>query len=274
MKEPVRIGHLFYGLAMIVYGIQQLVYGNFRNVQLPAWQSSLPLLPFWAYVTGAGLVVAGVAIILRKKARPVLLVLGGIFLFLFLFVHVPFEMFGEVNSSLHLALWVDALKELALSGGAFVMAGTFRPDGKPASKSAIMTFLEKLIPFGHMLFCITMIAFGLTHFMYAEHVATLVPHAFPDHLFWTYLAAVALIGSGFAIILRIRQGAIAMLLSLMLFLWVIVLHVPRAIDDPFVQRGNELSSAFDALAFSGIAWVIALRNLRKDLNEIMTWQND
>ncbi|MDJ1491457.1 DoxX family protein [Cytophagaceae bacterium DM2B3-1] len=270
MKEPVKIGHFFYGTALIVYGVQQFIYSNFRNVQFPAWQSYLPLLSIWAYLTGIGLVLAGVSIIIGKRGKEAALLVGGIFLFLFLFVHIPFELFGEVNSSLHLALWLDALKELALSGGAFVMAGSFQESSEQARIVAPLRFLEKLTPLGSTLFSIPMISFGIMHFLYADFVGTLVPTWWPDHLFWTYVTGVALIAAGTAIILKIRQGIIGLLFSIMLLFWVISLHIPRAIDEPFAARGNEVSSAFDALAFCGITWVIALRTLRRDLKEIFT----
>ncbi|QHT68812.1 DoxX family membrane protein [Rhodocytophaga rosea] len=269
MQTMIKIGRTFYGLAMVVYGIQQFVYANFRNVQFPKWQSSLPLLPVWAYSTGLGLIIAGIAIILGKKARTASLIIGGFFLLLFICVHFPFEIFGEEHSSLHFALWTDALKELALSGGAFVIAGCLPEDNtRLTGESLVITLLEKLIPLGRIFFCITMISFGIMHFMYTQFVSTLMPARFPDPVFWTYFGAVALIGSGVAIILSIRQGAIALLLSIMLFLWVILLHMPRAIAEPLAARGNEVSSAFDALAFSGIALVIATRKVKTDLNEI------
>jgi hypothetical protein len=49
----------------------------------------------------------------------------------------------------------------------------------------------------------------------------------------------------------------------MIFLWFVLLHIPRAIADPFTNNGNEVASAFDALAFSGIAFLIALERPRK-----------
>lgn len=266
MKTPARIGHWFYGIAIIFYGIQQLWYADFRTVQFPAWQTYLPLLPIWAYLSGAGLIVGGIAIISGKKAKEASLLLAYTFLFLFLFVQIPFEIFGEINSSLHLGVWANALKGLALSGGAFVMAGSFnKNDLQP---SPLIKLSEKLIPFGPLFFSITMISFGIAHFLYAEGVSTLVPSYFPDPVFWTHLAAVLLIGSGLAITLKIRRGAISMLFSIALFLWVIVLHIPRAIHEPYASRANEVSSCFDALAFCGIAFVISLGTLKTDLADI------
>ncbi|GAB3517007.1 DoxX family protein [Emticicia fontis] len=266
MKTPTRIGNWFYGIALVVYGLQQLWYANFRTVQLPAWQTYLPLLPVWAYLTGIGLILAGLAIMFDKKARETSLLLGSIFLFLFLLVQIPYEMFGDPNSSLHLGVWTNALKGLALAGGAFVMAGTFtKNDSHPSS---FFKLAEKLIPFGPLFFSITMISFGLAHLLYAEGVSTLVPSWMPDPVFWTYLTGVVLIGSGFSITLKIRRGAIALLFSIVLFIWVFSLHLPRAINDPTAMRGNEVSSCFDALAFCGIALVISLKTVKKDLTEI------
>jgi len=267
MKVSAKIGRAFYSIALIVYGIQQFVYGDFRPVQLPAWQSHLPLLPVWAYLTGAVLIFVGGAT-LAGRGRIALLLTGGIFLFFFLFVHVPYEFFGEENSSTHLALWVSALKELALAGGAFVMAGSYPESEGAKDRSRPVRFLERIIPFGGIFFSITIISFGITHFMYAEFVATLVPEWVPDHLFWTYFAAVTLIASGICIVLKVRQGVVALLLCVMLFIWVFTVHLPLTIKNPTAMRGNDLSSMFDALAFCGTALVISIKTLYIDLWEI------
>jgi hypothetical protein len=44
----------------------------------------------------------------------------------------------------------------------------------------------------------------------------------------------------------------------MLFLWFWLVHIPGAMANPGVDRGNLVSSAFDALAFSGTAFLIAV----------------
>jgi hypothetical protein len=51
--------------------------------------------------------------------------------------------------------------------------------------------------------------------------------------------------------------AIALMQSLMLLLWFLLLHLPAAFVNPYIMRGNSVSSAADALAFSGIALLIA-----------------
>ena len=46
------------------------------------------------------------------------------------------------------------------------------------------------------------------------------------------------------------------LLGTMLFVWVLVLHIPRAVADPYGAIGNEWTSVFQALAFSGVAFIL------------------
>lgn len=67
MKGLGKTGRTLYGIAIVVYGIQQFIYGNFRNVQLPAWLFHIPGLPIWSYITGLGFSVAGLLLFLAKK---------------------------------------------------------------------------------------------------------------------------------------------------------------------------------------------------------------
>ncbi|WP_431211722.1 hypothetical protein ACQ86N_38900 [Puia sp. P3] len=102
-----------------------------------------------------------------------------------------------------------------------------------------------------------MIVFGIDHFLYTDFVATLVPSWIPGHIFWTYFAGIALIGAGLAIMFRFRLKQVGILLGVMIFLWLILLHIPRAAVAPATDNGNELTSVFQALGFSGAAFVMA-----------------
>jgi uncharacterized membrane protein len=84
------------------------------------------------------------------------------------------------------------------------------------------------------LFSIPIISFGILHFLYAKDVADYVPSWMPNHIFWTYLAGTALIGSGLAIILKIKPQLAATLLGIMIFIWFVILHIPRVIVSPML----------------------------------------
>ena len=100
-----------------------------------------------------------------------------------------------------------------------------------------------------------LICFGIDHFLYAEFVASLVPAWIPGHMMWTYFAGAALVGSGLGLL--IHSKAITLLLATMLLLWVILLHIPRAVVSNSADKGNEVTSVFEALGFCGIALIIA-----------------
>jgi hypothetical protein len=255
MELLVKAGRKAYGICLVALGIQSMFYADFDPVFLPDASSWLPFHAALAYLWSSIFILAGLFIILEKKVKEISLALGGIFLTLFLLCQVPHLLIFDPNGK-SLGAWTRALKELAFSGGAFVIAGSYSWENIQP-ESALTRLLKKFIPFGKVFFSITMIVFGIDHFLYGEFVAALVPAWIPGHLFWTYFAGVALVGSGVAIIANIRLQLVASLLGTMIFLWFIFLHIPRAIADPYGNRGNEMTSVFQSFGFSGIAFIIA-----------------
>jgi uncharacterized membrane protein len=252
MASLYQAGRIFYGISITGLGFLTNYYHDFPYMLLPPNHIRIPGLIVVVYVFGSMLILAGVFIVLEKKARAVSLLLGTVLLFIFFFYFIPYELIATSNY-MHLGEWENAEKELALSGGAFIIAGCF----SEKKDNPLIRFLSRLIPFGVIFFSIPIISFGVSHFLYAKDVVDYVPSWIPWHMFWIYLAGTALIGSGLAIILKIRVGLIAALLGAMIFIWFIILHIPRVIASPVADIGDEFASAFLALAYSGIAFVIA-----------------
>ena len=248
METHNKIWRSFFAVALIALAIQQMVCADFRPLFIPLWPAWLPAKLVCMYIFSLALIVAGIAIILEKSARAVAALLGALFLLLLIVFHLPYQ----IKTNLHfLGGWGDAFKELAFSGGAFIVAASL-----PAQKSDIKS-IENLFPAARFFFATTMIVFGIEHFIYVPFVAMLVPNWIPGHIFWVYFAGAALILSGIAIFINIQLRTVATLLGIMLFLWLIMLHIPRAIADPHSGHGNEWTSVFECLAFSGIALLIA-----------------
>jgi uncharacterized membrane protein len=102
-----------------------------------------------------------------------------------------------------------------------------------------------------------MILGGVQHFIYTQFVATLVPQWIPYPVFWAYFAGVALVAGGAGLIVTKTARLAAALSGLMIFLWVVLLHVPRAMAAMPAQQRNEWTAVFEALAFAGVALTIA-----------------
>jgi hypothetical protein len=252
METLSNIGRIFYGIAIAATGFQTIYYHDFPYWLLPPKHNWIPGLAVVAYIFGALFVLAGTCIVFKKKTRPISLLSGTVLLLIFCFYFIPYQFMTSARY-MHLLQWENAEKELAFSGGAFIIAGCF----SEKNENILYRFLGKLIPLGPILFAIPIISFGILHFLYAKDVADYVPSWVPNRLFWTYLAGTGLLGSGLAIILKIKSRLAATLLGAMIFSWFIMLHIPRVIVSPVAYLGSEITSAFLALAYSGIAFVIA-----------------
>lgn len=269
MKYLIKTGQVFYALALIVYGLQQFYFGTFRNVFFSAYEKYLPFLPVLAWLFGLYLLVSGIFILMGKRVFPVSAILGLVFLLLFFITQIPYQIISEPYN-IYLALWVNPLKEFALAGGAFVVAGSV--SGQTTSNT-FLNRLNKLIPYGNLFFLFTMTCFGIIHLSMGARLEYIVPTWWPHPLFWIYFTGVALVGAGVCIMLGIRIRVVSLFLALMIFIWFWMVHIPAGIKRPVFDRGNLLASAFDALAFSGIALLIAatIKN-QKWIANIENWK--
>ena len=253
MEYLIKLGRLNYAIGVAGLGLQQFFFPGFRPVLVPGWPEWMPNPQALIYLSSVGLIISGVFIVSSFRARKTSLILGSILLLLLVVGHIPFQI---ANNTTSLGGWTDAFKILALSGGSFVIAGSF-----PISRSHdtdLFQSLDRLVPVGRTFFAIMLIVFGIDHFLYHQFVKTLVPEWIPFPLFWTYFGAIALIGAGISFIFMIKIKPVGILTAIMLFIWFLILHIPRAIAMPDVANGNELTSVFQALAFSGVALVIAV----------------
>jgi uncharacterized membrane protein len=116
-----------------------------------------------------------------------------------------------------------------------------------------MTDMRKTL--GRAFVAISLVVFGVQHFIYGGFVATLVPAFMPGRLFWAYFVGVAFVAAAAGIFTRMLARPAATMLGVMFFLFVLLLHIPRIIGKS--SDGNEWTSGFVALAMCGGAWILA-----------------
>jgi len=255
------LGRLNYAVGIAGLGLQQFYFPGFRPVIVPSWPKGMPDPQVLVYLSSFYLIISSLFIISNFRTRKTSLLLGSLLLLLFILGHVPYLI---ANNTTSLGGWTDAFKILGLSGGAFVIGGSLpASESRPGTK--FFQSLEKLMPVGRIFFAIMLIVFGIDHFLYYQFVQTLVPAWIPFPLFWTYFAAIALIGAGVSFISMIKIKLVGILTAIMLFTWFLILHIPRAIVMSEVANGNELTSVFEALAFSGVALVIPFTTSPSDI---------
>lgn len=89
--------------------------------------------------------------------------------------------------------------------------------------------MNKTFQLGRYLFAISMMAFGLMHFMFSNFVTGLlpVPTWIPGRLSLAYFTSVVLLAAGTGIVANKWAQQSAILLGFMWFLCVLLLHIPK-----------------------------------------------
>ncbi len=252
MIKPATAGRICYGAAITEMGLQTIYVRDFPYMLLPPNHTSAPALVALAYIFGALFAFAGACIVLEMQTRLVTVVLGTLLLLVFFGYYIPYQFLAAARY-MHFGEWENAAKELALAGGAWVIAGAYPEKGE----KTFAGFWGKLLPCGTVIFAITILSFGIDHYLYAKQAADYVPAWIPYHLFWLYFTGTALLASAIAIMLNVKRGLAAGLLSAMVLTWFVSLHIPRVIVSAPADRDDELTSAILALGYAGIALVIA-----------------
>jgi uncharacterized membrane protein len=254
MQRLFYMGRVFYMIAMGAIGIQQLYYGNLVSFIGPTWPTPFLGNTIMVYLFSCYLIILAIATLMGFKVSKYLFALGCILLAIDIVSQVPYLYFVFPYKKTHLGVWEPVLKELALAGGAFIAARMCN-NGMANKSQPIMC--DGLAFAGSLFFAVTMICFGCAHYLYADATTTLVPGWIPWAHFWVYFTGTALIAGGLSIVFRAMTFIGAFLLGSMIFIWFWIIHVPSAIYHGLDSQGNEFSAGLSALAFSGIAYMIA-----------------
>lgn len=233
-------GRWFFASAMVVLGIQNLVYqGMLKGLQVtPEW---LPAHVFWAYLMGAVLIAGGVSVALNVKAQLGADALALLFLASLLLLRLP-----RLGEAIHNTSERTVLFETIVCACGACLLG------------------NRGLLIARVLIGISMIVFGVDHLLIPETIAKLIPAWMPQRVFLAWFTGIALIAAGVCIAIPLRFGdskrLAARLLGLMFFLWVVLLHGPRVAAHP--HHPNEWNSAFVALAMCGVAWILSKKAYR------------
>jgi uncharacterized membrane protein len=246
------LGRFFFAVSMVALGIRQLLTGVLVRLvpPLPGW---IPWHSIWPYLIGVALVIAGAALGSPRLARGAALVLGAMILFAFLFLHLP----QAAADPLVGFMWTNPAKALAMLGGVILLAGSL-PHAAD-SPSALARGFRKVYFLGPLFLAGFLILGGIQHFVYADFVARLVPGWIPGPYLWVYFTGIALIAGGVGMLVPKTARLAALMSGIMMLLWVILLHIPRALAD--LHNIGETSGVFEALALSGAAFILADRGL-------------
>jgi uncharacterized membrane protein YphA (DoxX/SURF4 family) len=249
MGKLIHQGRCLFAAAIIAFGIENLICAHTRHVVTGVpW---FPAAPWLAYVVGLALLAAGLSIAANINARLSATLLGIFFLLLVLI----FEIHKVAIQPLDLSIRTVFFETLSMSASAFMLAGILTAEKiLPSRWERVIDALIKIAPY---LFAISLIAFGITHFLVLPFIASLIPSWIPGALFLAYFTGAAFIAAGISIATKIMACWAAFLLGLMFLLWFLLLHLPRIMSAARSHNPDEWSSAFIALGMCGGSWICA-----------------
>jgi len=257
MKNIVKQGRFFFAIAILAFGIENLVCARFGQAVVPVipWVTK----PIFAYLVGAAFIATALSIAANKMARLAAIFLGVLLLLCLL----AFQLSGAIANPLDLGIRTIVFETLSMCAAAWTLAGML-----PAERhySPLWEHVEdKLIKSGRYLFAISSVIFGIAHFLVPRFIASLIPTWIPGSgLFWAYFTGAAFVATGISFVAAGISPATnwmarwaGALLGTMFLLWFLCLHAPRVMSFPKSHNPNEWSSAFIALGMCGGSWICA-----------------
>lgn len=112
-----NLGKFLYIVPIAVFGLFHFANAGQMADYMPGW---MPIKTILVYITGLGLIAAAIALIINKKARLAMILLGIELLCFAIFIHVMHLVGGD-----QMAMG-QVLKDTALAGSAFYIASNMK----------------------------------------------------------------------------------------------------------------------------------------------------
>ena len=246
-RDPAALGRLFFGLGLLGFAVENVLFGHYVLARATPWPSPPLYQLLFACVTGALLGAAGLSILTGRWTRELGLEAWFLILAVSLSLHWPKTITGDPFSG----DWTNALKAIVFATGGLLAAAA-----APGPPSALLGLLRTIAP--HACAPFFLLA-GIQHILFVGFVQTLIPPFIPGARFWTYFAAGALLAAGFGLLVPPVRRLAAICAGWMVFSWVFLVHLPLAYG-----RAEEWKGVVEALAISGVCFLIAASADRPD----------
>jgi uncharacterized membrane protein len=247
IDKLIALGPLLFAVPMAVFASQHFTQAKAVSTLVPRW---LPGPLFWTYFIGAAIIAASLGIVVKKQARWAALLLGALLILFVVLLHVP-NIKAEPKN---LIAWAIALRDLAFSGGALAIAGSYaQRDGTHGAKL--------VITLARIFLAIAAIYYGAVHFFHPEFMPGIdfdrnVPAWIPMTRFWSHFAGACFLVTGAALLANWKARIAATWLGIAVLILILAVYLPIVISAP-LDVDNGLNFMVSMVAFSGVALLVA-----------------
>lgn len=232
---------------MISLGILGLRYGDFAL----QWQPVPPTIQghdILAYASAIIMLVGGIGLLFEQAAT-----LSAQLLFPYLVLWLLLKLRGIIAAPLMEGTWLGfgEIAVLASAGWVLFARTVTLPEG------AKLKFLvgDTGVRIAQLFFGIWLIPIGISHFMYLDQTASLVPSWLPFRAGWAYLTGAGHIAAGIGVLFSILPRLAARLEAAMLAVITILVWIPVVAAHPDVRLN--WTALIISLAITAGAWVVA-----------------
>jgi len=242
-----------FAVGMIGLGILALIHGDFAMV----WQPVAPWVPgrtVLAYASGVIMLLGGIGLLRRATAAWSVRILSP-YLIVWLLLKVPALIVAPKME----AVWLGFGEIAVLMTGGWVLFARMADlgDGSPLK----MLTSEKSVRIAQMFFAVWLIPLGLSHIVYAQVTADMVPAWLPYRMGWAYLTGAGHIAAGLGVLFSIFPRVAAMAEAAMIGVFTLLVWGPAILAAPHTRLN--WTAFFISWAIASAAWVVAQSIARK-----------
>ena len=241
-------GHAAFAATMIGLGIMGFVTGTFTQIwqPVPKWVPGRTAVAYLCALISLG---SGIGLLWRRWAPVASRVLFVSLLAWLLALRLP-NLFYE--TPLVLVAWTFGATAVMVAG-AWILYSWFADERDRSRLGSVLD--ARGLRVARALYGLSLIPFGLAHFMYLNATTVLIPAWLPWHVAWAYVTGAAFIAAGLAVSVGVLPRLAAALSTLQMGLFTVIVWVPRMVTGNVndFQRGEFISSC----ALTAGAWVVA-----------------
>jgi len=242
-----------FAVASASIAVWSLAYGDF------AWgaQSSLAWIPWremWVYASALVLLAASAGLCFPRTALPSILTMGA-----YQAVGAAIAVPQILSEPLSIGAWYPFCEALTALVGASVLYAMLR---RTSRRPGMPIVSDGAVRAAQVLFGLTCVFYGCSHFVYPDYTATLVPAWLPGRVAFAYFTGLGHVAAGLAIIFGIVARLAAVLEAIMMSLFGLLVWIPSLFAQPTPQwatpPAHQWSELTVNLVLAASAWIVAV----------------